>query len=1211
MIKQQPRVRPLIGVSMARYLLRRPSSGLAPLHHQTTARMQRRPPCGEALDGFAGSRDGASCHADAALGWMECLKGAAAVVGLTLTMASMSPLQAQTISLPRAQHGEIIPSSAIIGDVARVEATVDLPPGANPADYFAQVGSSAPFSGAGSSLVDIGVGPTDPPWFSIFNWSWADVPYGGLIVDEEVPAIPIVGLLYYYPPTATRPMVVSSDRIVMFDGRRIREEDQQATASQDLVIQVSADGFEKLEVTHADPLPYPSTADFNAAMTANLDRVDADKARVAPDRICLPLTDMDAFKDTAAWLAAQRDAYLAWGAYKTADEVCDAGPLGLPCVLAGGWGAAACVAAACTAASSACVTKRPRDEHFEICFDTLEGDMTAQEVARLAEVDLGIVDTSDDLIQADLVFEELSAAIDVHLRNFEIRYSEGGALCFPRPKAPVDDKEVINHPVLSVWSTCPDARVAADTVCTTCANPEYPVLPPPHSFPELFTVAPDAADDQLLDVLDENAAGLMMLDGIATEIPESTCTESSLQPDLEDQTELLLLDYLGEMRDLVDLTWNEPLAGKAHVDHLQDLLLPLGTGEPDYAGFDPVLPFIDVETHVIHGISTLQSVLVDGDVSEPDTVLDAGNPAGQPVFLGPPALPQYDAKPYYSEGLIPGTGPVPERFDFQFSLTTGYLNRILATRTWPELELDVRPTYAELGIVGAPNPDAEAVLDGTTLGAWFPALADIGAGKEVTLTIKPTLAPFTFMPSDWPDLLAPLYFFATQLELEIRDFTGKVWARFFVDQFKNEVELAFAEADEPFLTHETDPLVPWSTVLVETDLPSCPIHTAWDPAPATGCGRRLGRAMGALVTPYLDEVRDRMLGEVPAPQYFDQAGTSLAPLYARRTERIQSESYVSLFATLEPFDMPDTDADGVIDARDNCVESSNPDQTDTDGDGVGDICDRDDDNDGVADGSDICALVYDPAQADTDGDGVGDGCDQDADADGVPVDTDNCPLTANPGQTDADGDGIGDACDDDRDNDGVPDQLDNCPGIANRGQSDLDADGAGDVCDADEDGDGVADIDDNCPWTFNPPQNDGDNDGAGDACDRDQDNDGVPDAEDVCPSAWDPLQQDNEQDGLADACDPDDDNDGVPDEDDAFPLDAAEQLDTDGDGIGNNTDTDDDADGRADAQDNCPLTPNPDQWDQDGDGIGDACDATPGICIPCLPGRGGWRSTLP
>ena len=71
---------------------------------------------------------------------------------------------------------------------------------------------------------------------------------------------------------------------------------------------------------------------------------------------------------------------------------------------------------------------------------------------------------------------------------------------------------------------------------------------------------------------------------------------------------------------------------------------------------------------------------------------------------------------------------------------------------------------------------------------------------------------------------------------------------------------------------------------------------------------------------------------------------------------------------------------------------SNPEQTDTDGDGAGDLCDN-------------CVGTPNPNQAETDGDGLGDACD-------------NCAQVSNSGQTDGDADATGDACD-------------RCPTIAN------------------------------------------------------------------------------------------------------------------------------------------------------------------------------------
>jgi Thrombospondin type 3 repeat len=209
---------------------------------------------------------------------------------------------------------------------------------------------------------------------------------------------------------------------------------------------------------------------------------------------------------------------------------------------------------------------------------------------------------------------------------------------------------------------------------------------------------------------------------------------------------------------------------------------------------------------------------------------------------------------------------------------------------------------------------------------------------------------------------------------------------------------------------------------------------------------------------------------------FDLAAVGLA---AARFVRIDAGPYDARLAGLSGFDLdavaavhsvdvaglPDADGDGFPDVADSCPGLANPDQADSDGDGVGDACDvdagPDADGDGIPDASDVCPGIADPAQADGDGDGVGDACD-------------DCPTVPDPLQMDADGDGIGDACDDisasDVDGDGVPDASDVCPRVADPGQADVDGDGVGDACD-------------DCVTVPDAAQVDTDGDTAGDACD--------------------------------------------------------------------------------------------------------------------------------
>lgn len=141
----------------------------------------------------------------------------------------------------------------------------------------------------------------------------------------------------------------------------------------------------------------------------------------------------------------------------------------------------------------------------------------------------------------------------------------------------------------------------------------------------------------------------------------------------------------------------------------------------------------------------------------------------------------------------------------------------------------------------------------------------------------------------------------------------------------------------------------------------------------------------------------------------------------------------------------DIDKDSSPDYLDNCLNTSNPDQKDTDGDYAGDLCDDDIDNDGLKNEDDNCPNVANPDQADQDSDGYGDVCDTTDDTegdDGSGKETGEDPKT-DPKKDDS----TTPPSTKDTDNDGVEDSKDNCSAVANQNQSDKDNDGFGDVCD--------------------------------------------------------------------------------------------------------------------------------------------------------------------
>ena len=283
----------------------------------------------------------------------------------------------------------------------------------------------------------------------------------------------------------------------------------------------------------------------------------------------------------------------------------------------------------------------------------------------------------------------------------------------------------------------------------------------------------------------------------------------------------------------------------------------------------------------------------------------------------------------------------------------------------------------------------------------------------------------------------------------------------------------------------------------------------------------------------------------------------------------------------------DSDGDGIVDVSDNCDFVVNPEQLDTDGDGIGDLCDPDMDGDGVTNELDNCPMDYNPDQANNDNDSRGDICDTDDDNDGYSDIQDFFPFDPNE-WLDTDRDGIGNNTDTDDDNDSYLDDEDAFP-IDPREWLDTDGDGIGNNKDKDDDNDGVEDRRDAFPLDENEHL-DTDQDGIGNNADEDDDEDGYKDQDEIeCGS--DPLKKyrkpkDYDNDFIPDCIDLNDDNDGCLDEEDILPLNENECLDTDGDGIPDNSDYDADNDESQNFNDDFPLDPN-ESKDTDGDGIGD------------------------
>ncbi len=194
------------------------------------------------------------------------------------------------------------------------------------------------------------------------------------------------------------------------------------------------------------------------------------------------------------------------------------------------------------------------------------------------------------------------------------------------------------------------------------------------------------------------------------------------------------------------------------------------------------------------------------------------------------------------------------------------------------------------------------------------------------------------------------------------------------------------------------------------------------------------------------------------------------------------------------------------------VCTKDPEDKDSDNDGVPDSIDLDDDNDGIPDTVELATATN---NGDTDGDGTPDNLDLDSDNDGI-------FDVIEAGGSDDDKDGhIGSGNITDTNNNGLDDSVDTSNGGTALENPDHDNDGKKDFQDVDDDGDNILTIDEDLNKNHDYFDDDTDKDGIVNYLDNDDDNDGILTIDEDTNKDNNYNNDDDDNDGIPNYLDPD------------------------------------------------------------------------------------------
>ncbi|MBL8227623.1 MAG: hypothetical protein JNL98_04075 [Bryobacterales bacterium] len=722
----------------------------------------------------------------------------------------------------------------------------------------------------GRFIVEVPLSLTSPQWAGNAihqGLRLSQIPYIAALTDPHRVYKPLVFELI---DNATQVVMVSL-KIVIVDKRPFTQLTALSTRSgritNSAAIELTRTGADKLERVMTGVLPQPNKAAFDASLTARFQNtvqvVTPPTLYTSGSKACVPLTSVDPdFLNTSAYAAAITLSAFSYGAWKTADEICQkAGPLGSP---------------SCTVANSICVRDvTPSAANFELCTERISGSGKSLTMEKVESTDLSI--TSAAPLTSRIITGRLDATVEGSLDDLFIRWSDNHAGCVVRPTTHLSASDQVRSAILA-WRKCEGLEADATSALSNSINHNlYPYM----------------------EALTTTATATLPLFTLAAGKPLNA--EKGACSSFKTHVETLLNLYYPAVQSALDTSWlSQHSLGADDVtsrwemganETMADVDLTMSPGNVMQRSNDRFWIYYHTETDVPTGAPASNYHALPFEFPCVDT------PAGVPAVFP----------------CLPGQSRFGTQFDASYTVTTNALNQVLRTR---HNKLAFTASYNDLGLPAPAGKSGSDMwqVDGTWLSALFPALSELG-NTRLRLKLEPLNTPFTVMPPDPkyylvagagsnnfdPTGRSPLTYQVAQYKVILEgDQPGpngsRIWALFFVDMYDPDFQLSFSTVNNQNVLLPSYGRKSSIWRMVQSQFTGCPAAPLGDPAK---CGNRLLDLVAAATQPKLDTLMLEMISGYPAPQFFDGRGKTTQTRKFKQFDKYQEVQVITFYGNLE------------------------------------------------------------------------------------------------------------------------------------------------------------------------------------------------------------------------------------------------------------------------------------------------------------------------